>query len=338
MSSDSKKKSPFIVKAIKYVALLALAGVLLYFSFKEVKWNDFLQSLKNCNWGWIIASMVVGVLGFLARALRWRLLMLPLNKDITNREAFDGVNIAYLTNFALPRAGEVARCGVIAKTGKITFEGALGTVVLERVVDLLCLLVWVLVVLLIRWQEFGLFMQKNLLNPILGKFNSALVPVSIFAAVIILVSLALWYYRKSILKNKFFEKIFNIVKGLKDGLLTAFRMEKKGLFFLYTFMLWGTYWLTSMCTILAFPAVSDLNAVDALFLMVIGGLGWVVPVQGGLGAYHYIVSITLAGVYSIPQTTGVIFATISHEAQALTMIVCGVISLISISFQGKKKN
>lgn len=337
MSSDSTKKSPFIVRAIKYVALLALAGVLMYFSFREVKWNDFLQSLKNCNWGWIIASMLVGVLGFLARALRWRLLMLPLNKDVTNREAFDGVNIAYLTNFAFPRAGEVARCGVIAKTGKVTFEGALGTVVLERVVDLLCLIIWVFVVLLIRWQEFGLFMQKNLLQPILGKFNSAALPAAIFFGAVVIIGFALWYLRKRILQNKIFSKIYDIVIGLKDGLLTAFKMEKKGLFFFYTLMLWGTYWLTSMCTIMAFPAVSDLNAVDALFLMVIGGLGWVVPVQGGLGAYHYIVSLTLAGVYSIPQTTGVIFATISHEAQALTMILCGVISLISISFWNKKK-
>ncbi len=337
MDVDSKKKSP-VVKVIKYLALLLLAGWLLYFSFREVKWGDFLESLRECNWWWIVASMAVGVMGFLARALRWRLLMLQLNDKVTKREAFDGVNIAYLTNFAFPRAGEVARCGVIAKTGKVSFEGALGTVVLERVVDLICLMVWVLVVLLIRWQEFGMFMQENLFAPILGKFNSAVLPVAIFMAVTLAVCFALWYFRASILKNKLFAKVYGVIVGLKDGLLTAYRMENKGMFFLYTLMLWGTYWATSMCTILAFPAVSDLNAVDALFLMVIGGLGWVVPVQGGLGAYHYIVSITLAGVYSIPQATGVIFATISHEAQALTMIICGFISLVSISLQTKKKN
>lgn len=337
MPHDPNKKSK-VASVVKYLALLALAGVLLYFSFRGVKWSDFIEGLKNCNWVWIVVSMAVGVLGFLARALRWRLLMLPLNKEITNREAFDGVNVAYLTNFAFPRAGEVARCGVMAKTGKISFEGALGTVVLERVVDLLTLIIWVLVVLLVRWQEFGSFMKENLFEPLMGKFSSAIVPIAIIVAVLALGGFLLWYYRESIIRNRVFAKIFGIINGLKDGLLTAFKMERKGLFFLYTLLLWGTYWLTSMCTILAFPQVSSLNAVDALFLMVIGGLGWVVPVQGGLGAYHYIVSLTLAAVYSIPQVTGVIFATISHEAQALTMIVCGLLSFISISAWNKKRN
>ena len=337
MPHDPNKKSK-VASVVKYLALLVLAGVLLYFSFKGVKWSDFIEGLKNCNWVWIVVSMAVGVLGFLARALRWRLLMLPLNKEITNREAFDGVNVAYLTNFAFPRAGEVARCGVMAKTGKISFEGALGTVVLERVVDLLTLIIWVLVVLLIRWQEFGSFMKENLFEPLMGKFSSAIVPIAIIVAVMVMGGFLLWHYRESIIKNRVFAKIFGIINGLKDGLLTAFKMERKGLFFLYTLLLWGTYWLTSMCTILAFPQVSSLNAVDALFLMVIGGLGWVVPVQGGLGAYHYIVSLTLAAVYSIPQVTGVIFATISHEAQALTMIVCGLLSFISISAWNKKRN
>ncbi|MBQ1929820.1 MAG: flippase-like domain-containing protein [Bacteroidales bacterium] len=337
MPHDPNKKSK-VASVVKYLALLALAGVLLYFSFRGVKWSDFIEGLKNCNWVWIVVSMAVGVLGFLARALRWRLLMLPLNKEITNREAFDGVNVAYLTNFAFPRAGEVARCGVMAKTGKISFEGALGTVVLERVVDLLTLIIWVLVVLLVRWQEFGSFMKENLFEPLMGKFSSAIVPIAIIVAVLALGGFLLWYYRESIIKNRIFAKIYGIISGLKDGLLTAFKMERKGLFFLYTLLLWGTYWLTSMCTILAFPQVSSLNAVDALFLMVIGGLGWVVPVQGGLGAYHYIVSLTLAAVYSIPQVTGVIFATISHEAQALTMIVCGLLSFISISAWNKKRN
>jgi uncharacterized protein (TIRG00374 family) len=337
MPHDPNKKSK-VASVVKYLALLVLAGVLLYFSFKGVKWSDFIEGLKNCNWVWIVVSMAVGVLGFLARALRWRLLMLPLNKEITNREAFDGVNVAYLTNFAFPRAGEVARCGVMAKTGKISFEGALGTVVLERVVDLLTLIIWVLVVLLIRWQEFGSFMTENLFEPLMGKFSSAIVPIAIIVAVLALGGFLLWHYRENIIKNRVFAKIFGIINGLKDGLLTAFKMERKGLFFLYTLLLWGTYWLTSMCTILAFPQVSSLNAVDALFLMVIGGLGWVVPVQGGLGAYHYIVSLTLAAVYSIPQVTGVVFATISHEAQALTMIVCGLLSFISISAWNKKRN
>ena len=110
----------------------------------------------------------------------------------------------------------------------------------------------------------------------------------------------------------------------------------KWLFLLYTVLLWGTYWLTSLTTIYAFPQVHDLTAIDALFLMIVGGLGWAVPVQGGIGAYHLVISMALLGVYGIARQTGIIFATISHESQALVMIICGAVSLVIINAAIKK--
>ena len=311
--------------------LLALAGVLLYFSFKGVKWNDFIDGLKGCNFYWIALSIGIGILGFVFRGLRWRLLLLPLNKSVTRKEAYNGVAIAYLTNFVLPRAGEIARCGVVAKSKKVTFEGALGTVVLERGFDMLCLLFWIFILFLFKWNEFGSFLEQQLFIPLQQKFSSNLIWVAAAGlALLIAVSAVAWIYRKKLLSIGIFAKVANILKGLVQGVSTAFKMEHKWLFFLYTAAIWATYWLTSYTTIQAFSSVSYLDGADALFLMIVGGLGWVVPVQGGLGAYHFIVSLALWSVYSIPQTTGVIFATISHESQALAMIVCGVISLISV--------
>ena len=324
-------------KVIQYLLLLALAGILLYFSFRGVKWSDFINGLKGCNFYWIILSVFVGVMGFIFRGLRWRLLLLPLNRDITFREAYDGVAIAYLTNFAVPRAGEFARCGVVAKSRKVTFEGALGTVVLERGFDMLCLLLWILVLFLFKWNEFGGFLNDELFVPLQQRFSTGLVYIAlVFVVFVAAIGAAAWIYRKRLLEIPFFAKVAGIVVGLAKGVFTAFKMEHKWLFFLYTALLWGTYWLTSYTTIQAFPSVSYLNGSDALFLMIVGGLGWVVPVQGGLGAYHFIVSLALWSVYSIPQTTGVIFATISHESQALAMIICGIISLISVGFKSKR--
>lgn len=326
------------IVSIQYLLLLALAGLLLYFSFRGVKWTDFIEGLKGCNFYWIAASVLVGISGFVFRGLRWRLLMLPLNKEVTSREAYDGVAIAYLTNFAFPRAGEIARCGVIAKTKKVTFEGALGTVVLERGFDMLCLLFWIFVLLLFKWNEFGGFLKDQLFAPIQERLSSSFVWVAAGAvALVCIVCILAWIFRERLLKIGIFAKIAKLVKGLVQGLLTAFRMEHKWLFFFYTAALWGTYWLTSYTTIHAFPTVGHLDGTDALFLMIVGGLGWVVPVQGGLGAYHFVVSLALWSIYSIPQTTGVIFATISHESQALAMIVCGSLSLISISLSSKRQ-
>ena len=325
-------------KALKYLAFLALAVVLLHFSFKGVKWSDFIYGLQSCNWWWIIASMAIGILGFLGRALRWRLLLRSINKDVTVRESFDGINIGNLTNFVFPRAGEVARCGVIAKTKKVSFERTLGSVVIERSLDIVCLLLWMALLLVFKWGEFGTFIQEEITQPLFGKMNSLLWPATIAGCLLLIAAAAVWFFRHEIAKFSLVGKILRIAKGLAEGILSAFRMQEKWMFLLYTLLIWLTYWLTSLTTIFAFPQVGHLGGTDALFLMIIGGFGWCVPVQGGLGAYHFIVSLALASVYGISQTTGVVFATISHEAQALVMILCGAASLISMSMWKKRIN
>jgi uncharacterized protein (TIRG00374 family) len=322
-------------QALKYLAFLLLAGILLHFSFKGVKWSDFISGLQSCNWWWIAASMAIGILGFLFRALRWRILLRAINKDVTLGETFNGINIGYITNFIFPRAGEVARCGVIANTRKVSFEKSLGTVVLERSLDMVCLLLWMFLLLLFTWGEFGSFIKGEILQPLQGKFSSLVLPLSILCAVAVAGCAALWIFRKRLMEIKIVGRIMQVIKGLLEGVFSAFRMEEKWMFFLYTLLIWLTYWLTSLTTIYAFPQVGHLNGIDALFLMIIGGFGWVVPVQGGLGAYHFIVSLALAKVYGIAQATGVVFATISHEAQALVMILCGAVSLISVSMWKK---
>ena len=127
--------------------------------------------------------------------------MLPLNKDITSKEAYDGVAIAYLTNFAFPRAGEIARCGVLAKTKKVTFEGALGTVVLERGFDMLCLLLWIFVLLLFKWNEFGGFLKDQLFAPIQERFTTSIGWLAAGAVALVCFCCAMvWIYRKRLLQ------------------------------------------------------------------------------------------------------------------------------------------
>ena len=323
-------------KVLKYLAFLFLGIILLHFSFKGVKWDDFSTGLRSCNWWWIVASMVIGILGFLFRALRWRILLKAINKEVTLRETFDGINIGYITNFIFPRAGEVARCGVIANTRKVSFEKSLGTVVLERSLDMICLLLWMFLLLLFTWGEFGSFIKVEILVPLQSKFNTLAWPIAILCILAVAAGAGLWLFRKKLSRSALVGRIIQVIKGLVEGVFTAFRMEDKWLFWLYTLLIWITYWLTSLTTIFAFPQVGNLGATDALFLMIIGGFGWVVPVQGGLGAYHFIVSLALAKVYGIAQTTGVVFATISHEAQALVMILCGAASLISVGMWKKR--
>ena len=324
-----------VYSAVKYILLLGLAGLLLWFSFKGVKWEDFVTGLKEADFRWIGLSMAISVVAFLIRALRWRLIMIPLGKKITRRDSWDGINIGYLTNFAVPRAGELARCGVITRKTGLPFESVAGTVVLERSIDMLSLGVVFISVLVFFWDSFGGFINKEIIASMESRLSTGLIIIAASAFVASLIFLYIIYkYRQS---HPILRKITNIVKGVLKGLLSGFRMPQKWLFIIYTVLLWVCYWLMSYTSIMAFPSINQgLGASDALFLMMVGSFGWVIPVQGGIGAYHLIISLALASVYGISQTTGVIFATISHESQALTMLLCGAISLISFTLSKRK--
>ena len=173
-----------IISAIKYILLFAAAIVLLWFSFREVKWSDFTGGLKSANYTLIAISMVVSIAAFWLRALRWRMIMLPLNSGVKRRDAWDGINIGYITNFAVPRAGEFARCGVITRKTGLSFEKVAGTVVLERSVDLLSLAVLSTAIFVLQWSRFGNFIDNQIFSAFGDRFSGGLgvVAVTIFAA------------------------------------------------------------------------------------------------------------------------------------------------------------
>jgi len=330
--------SPRIKKVLKYALLLILVAVLLFFSFRGVKWSDFLEGLRSCRWEWIIGTIAVMWIITWLRGNRWRIQLEAIrtgDRPITRRETYDAYAICYLSNIAFPRSGEVVRCGLIGETKKATFEGALGTVVIERTWDLLCMLL--AAVPLLFFGRFRDFLVEKMFKPTaesvqIGWFWIALLIIAVLVAAIILIRV----FRDRIGRSKAGAAFLKFFRGLGDGIKAGFKMDRKWAFFGYTLIIWVGYWLTSLMTIRAFPAADSLNGLDALFLMVVGSLGWVVPVQGGFGAYHFIVSMTLMPIYGIDKSTGLIFATLSHESQIVQMLLCGLLSLVSWAIYRKK--
>ena len=161
-------------KKVKNILLyglwIAVAALLLYFSFRGVNWKDFGTALRECHWGYVVLSMVLGAAAFWLRALRWRMQLLPLDASTSRVTTWNAVNICTLANYVLPRAGEVARCGYVVKhsgrdcDGKrlVTFDKALGTVVADRVWDGLSLLAVTLLIFGLLWNRFGSFLTDNL--------------------------------------------------------------------------------------------------------------------------------------------------------------------------------
>ena len=307
---------------IKYAVSASLAAVLLWFSFRDVEWASFMESLRSCRWEFVLLSMAAGSFAFWLRALRWRRLLLPIAPEISRTTVFNGINIGNISNFVFPRIGEFVRCGVITRRSTATYDKVLGTVVLERSWELLVMLLLLAAVLVGGAERFGTFFMDEIWTPIASRFSLGMWPVAAAALVLTCgAGYALWRFRET---SPFCAKVTGVVRGLLQGFSSCLRMEKKWLFFAYTAAIWATYWLMAASTMWAVPFIEGLDLLDALFLSLVGGLGFAVPVPGGIGAFHFVISLALSVIYGIPPEMGVLYATISHTSQAVTQIFFGI--------------
>ncbi|MDR0668198.1 MAG: flippase-like domain-containing protein [Prevotellaceae bacterium] len=321
----------------QYMLVLTLSGVLLYFAFRDVSWGELLAGVGQANGWWIAASMASGFAAFLIRARRWQFIIHPLGYRPSFRNTYDAVMLTYLANFAMPRMGEVVRCGALRKTEKIPFESLLGTVLMERAFDAVCLLLIAASVLALRFEVFLAIWHEVSAAPTVpvetsGGGGGVAGWLYVAAGVAVVVAGAVVAFRRR--RTSPAGKLKHLWRGLLDGLKAGFRLQRRGAFFAYTALLWVAYWLQAVTVMLAMPETMHLGPVDALFLMVVGGLGWVAPVNAGIGAYHFLIKCALL-IYGVHN--GVVFATISHETQSLVMIVFGVVSWISVLWVGRKR-
>ena len=313
-------------KILKYALSASIAAVLLWFSFRDVDWSDFMAGVRSCRLEFILLSMAAGAFAFWLRGLRWRQLLLPIDPHTSRITTFNGVNIGNISNFVFPRIGEFVRCGVITRRTTATYDKVLGTVVLERGWELLVMLLMLAIVIIGGFDRFGTFFMEQIWQPMTSRFSFSLwwiiaALVTLGASLIYMV----WKYRES---NPFCIKIWGIFRGLAQGFTSCLKMDRKWLFFAYTACIWLTYWLMAASIMWAAPFLEGLDLIDALFLSLVGGLGFAVPVPGGIGAFHFIISLALSAVYGIPMETGIIYATLSHTSQAITQILFGAGSYI----------
>lgn len=309
-------------KIIKYLFSATIAVVLLWFSFRDVAWTGFIEGLKSCRWEFILLSMAAGAFAFWLRGLRWRQLLLPIDPKTKRITTFNGINIGNISNFVFPRIGEFVRCGIITRRTSVTYDKVLGTVVLERSWELLVMLLMLVITVVAGYERFGNFFVSEIWTPLSQKFNMwwvMLIAVTAFATFVFFV----WKFRD---RSTFCSKITSILKGVLQGFSSCLRMDRKWLFFAYTAFIWMVYWFMAACTVWAAPFLNHLDVADALFLSLVGGLGFAVPVPGGIGAFHFVIGLTLSAVYDVPMETGIIYATISHTSQAITQIIFGAVS------------
>lgn len=323
---------------LSYAFWGAVAVVLVYFCLKSVDWGQFWQALETCRWEYIILSMFLGALVFYIRGCRWRMLLLPIDPSTSRLTCFNSYNICMAVNLALPRAGEVVKLGYVVKhsskdaEGKrlLTFDKALGTLLTERVWDAVTAIGLAAVVLFAGWETFGKAFSGNYsLSAVGSGVWWALGGVIVLLAGFLALS---WALRN---KGGVWGKAWGFIRGIWDGLGTFLHMKNAWLFILHTIVIWVFYWLMTACVVWALrdvEAFRSLTMADAFFIAVIGSISSVVPVPGGFGAYHGVVAGALLSIWNIPIGTGMIFATLAHESQAITQGLCGLASYLHENF------
>ncbi len=312
--------------------------MLLWLAFRGQDLQKILLDLKNANYAWVIASVAVSILAHYIRGLRWKMLIKPLGHEPTNANTYHAVMVGYLANLAVPRMGEISRCGVLNRTNKIPLNSLIGTVIIERIIDVLFLLSILVFSILLEYNRIFDFIKINILIPMFDKFSNSSILIYVFIGMLV-IALAVFYiiksYHEKLLNIKLYNKIFEILIGFKEGILSVIKMEKKGLFILYSAAIWLLYILSTYLCYFAIESTSNLSFSSAIFVMAVGGIGMSAPVQGGIGAYEATVQLGLL-VYGVAAVNGLAYATLNHSSQILSILIFGSISLLYIFLKFRK--
>ena len=324
------------LSTLRVLFFLGIGVLLLWLTFRNQSFGSVFDKVKEANLYWMALSVVLSILALISRAMRWKQLIQSLGYEPRLKSTFNALMFGYLANLAIPRLGEVSRCGSLGKTEKIPFDKLFGTVILERLSDVLMLLLSIIVVAFLEFDHIGGFMNTTFFIPLLEKMQSATSLIFTFIGLAIIGVFGLVYLFKMQNAPTFIVKARKLIKGFGEGFASIAKLENKLLFVGHTFFIWIMYWLMTYSCFFALNTTSGLDLMAGLFIMVIGGIGMTAPVQGGIGAYHLLVSKALL-IYGLSEMDGIVFATLVHITQTLLLIVLGGASMISLIFFTKPK-
>ncbi|HZY78638.1 MAG TPA: lysylphosphatidylglycerol synthase transmembrane domain-containing protein [Cyclobacteriaceae bacterium] len=315
---------------LQYILMIAVTAGLLWLSVRGLKLDGTHegQSTFDLIWGaWVKANkgylMLMGailILSHVLRSERWRMLLEPSGNKGTLSNSFLSVMVGYLVNLAIPRGGEVSRCYNQFKLENTPVEVSFGTVVVERIVDVLCLLVLIVISFVVEWDKLEVFIQDNFSGGLGTKPKVS--PVLI----IVLVGIAGLVLAIYLLRNN--PRLKKLLSGFKEGLLAVFRLKNKWLFIVYSLSIWVLYFVMSYTVMLAFGETADLGVRAVLTIFAIGAIAMAVPTPGGAGSYHLLLPLGLVSLYHMDRADAVAFVFIFHAWQTLVTILVGVICLV----------
>jgi len=323
-----------VLKILQFLAFFALGAVIFWLIYKDQDIQHIKSVLKNdVNYWWVLLSLFIGLLSHISRTLRWGLMIEPISHKPRFVNTFLAVMVGYLMNLALPRMGEVSRCGVLARYEKISFTKLLGTVVAERLVDMISLLILLGITILSQFGEMLNFINANpeIKEKIMGVVSSPWLIIFIVAAIVLF-----YIFRNSFKHTTLFRKIMEIIRNFKEGFISIRSIKKKGWFYFHSVFIWAMYYLMLYVIFFAFDFTKDLSPIAGLTTFVLASFGMVAPVQGGIGAWHFMAKEALS-LYGVSNENGIIFAFVAHTSMTSMIIIIGIISMLILPFINRRK-
>jgi uncharacterized protein (TIRG00374 family) len=322
------------LKILKFLGFFALGAFIFWLIYKDQDIDRIKSVLKNdVNYLWIVISLLIGLISHTSRTIRWQLMIEPVSHRPGFVNTFLAVMIGYVMNMAFPRMGEVSRCGVISRYENISFTKLFGTVVAERLVDMISLLILLAIVIFSQFGEMITFLNHN--PEIKSKLVSITSSPYLFIGFVLIIAL-IFVFRSKIKQNFLFKKAKGILINFKEGFISIRSIKRKGWFYFHSVFIWLMYYFMLYTVFFAFDFTKGLGPIAGLTTFVLASFGMVAPVQGGIGPWHFM-AIEALKLYNIAPEDGKIFALVAHTSMTLMIIIIGLISMMILPFLNRRK-
>ncbi|MCF8368201.1 MAG: flippase-like domain-containing protein [Bacteroidales bacterium] len=301
--------------------------------------KDIYSSFLRANYWWVFLSILIGIFSHISRAIRWKLLLEPMGYNPGIKNTFFAVMIGYFANMALPRLGEVTRCGILARYEKIPMQKSFGTVVTERGLDLISLTIVFLLNFVIHLDKLSLFKHSKLYLNMKDKLSGVENPgiyYWMFLGIVIILLFLLFKFRHKISHFTFYKKIREIILGFVEGLKSLIKIKKPFWFIFHSINIWIMYWLMTWVVFFSIPETSHLGGSVGLAVLVFGSIG-IIIVQGGIGIYPWIVAEILV-LFQVIGTKGYALGWLLWTGQSLMIVIFGLLSMILLPMLNLRKN
>ena len=323
---------------VKFTLFLGVGGGLLWLITKDLTpqdKKDIADSFRNANYWYVLISVGIGVLSHILRALRWQMMLRPLGHAPRLLTTFYAVMVAYLANLAVPRLGEVTRCGIMQRYEKVPFDKAVGTIVVERGIDLISLGIVTVLALLVQFTLIRDFFNDKVLFPIAAKVQFTLVTWLILGVVLLVLFVAgRWAIRKW-KHTDLYLRLRLLAMNVRDGIYSIRHLKNIPLFIGYSVGIWICYYAMIHVCFFAIEETAGYGLPQGLSILVFGTLG-IISTPGGIGAYQFIVTELLNNVYLLVRPVAYAFSWIVWVGQTIMIISFGLLSLLLLPLMAPK--